>query len=668
MSSTTTDRRFGVNTGQAVKVPCIATTTANISLTGEQTIDGIACVSGDRVLVKNQTTASENGIYYVNTSSWTRSPDFDDINDVVEGTVIPVNRGTNNSDTAWRITNTGTITPGTTSLTFENAAFSASSSVSFLQYGTGAVSRTVQSKLRELVSVTDFGADITGTASSLTAFQNAVDSTPNSGIQLIFVPRGTYLGDMTTLSYGSRTLVIFVEDSGTVTYSTAAPANRQTSVANGALKVAVQTNTTATPMAIRGEVTINAGAGSGLPWAILGVASSYTTDSAKHGVGIYGQAVGYAGSSNTMWGGVFEAANARQDNADYGSTYGTQPDGLFNGLNGIEVDSVNNDPYDDSTTRRMGIQLVAYGGGESTNGFEIHAAADTGAHTHSGTAQAGAAGTITLAADASASANYYSSPRQCIVAIVSGTGSGQQRKITAYNGGTKVATTDSNWSTIPDATSAYVVFDIYNTGLWRRGIKIFSGALNITSGVGVDCASDCGSGFIVSGNTSIEDFGVRRTTANAAKIEIHVGSQTGAIFTQNTHAGDSAGATADVNYMTQQIGITSNATGSHSGYIRWMPTIGGSVAGAQYAFKIGNGVVLGDAGTLNEQGISTFNLLGGYYHTNNKVLGARSTGWTAATGTATRTTFDTATVTLPVLAEHVKALIDDFITHGTIGA
>jgi hypothetical protein len=47
---------------------------------------------------------------------------------------------------------------------------------------------------------------------------------------------------------------------------------------------------------------------------------------------------------------------------------------------------------------------------------------------------------------------------------------------------------------------------------------------------------------------------------------------------------------------------------------------------------------------------------------------AKRTGWTAATGTATRTTFVTGSVTLPVLAEHVKALIDDLTAYGLIGA
>lgn len=49
------------------------------------------------------------------------------------------------------------------------------------------------------------------------------------------------------------------------------------------------------------------------------------------------------------------------------------------------------------------------------------------------------------------------------------------------------------------------------------------------------------------------------------------------------------------------------------------------------------------------------------------VIGTRKTGWTAATGTATRGTFVTSTVTLPQLAERVKALLDDLIAHGMIG-
>lgn len=73
---------------------------------------------------------------------------------------------------------------------------------------------------------------------------------------------------------------------------------------------------------------------------------------------------------------------------------------------------------------------------------------------HSGTAQAGAAGTITLASGASSTNDYYNG---AVVSIYGGTGAGQSRKITAYVGSTRVATVDSNWVTTPDNTSTYFV-------------------------------------------------------------------------------------------------------------------------------------------------------------------------------------------------------------------
>ncbi len=73
---------------------------------------------------------------------------------------------------------------------------------------------------------------------------------------------------------------------------------------------------------------------------------------------------------------------------------------------------------------------------------------------HSGTAQAGAAGSITLAAGASASDDLYRGQR---VKIYGGLGAGQSRAITAYNGTTKVATVDRNWFVTPDNTSTYAI-------------------------------------------------------------------------------------------------------------------------------------------------------------------------------------------------------------------
>lgn len=122
MTTVSTSRRQGINSSAAVKLPCRAATTANITLSGEQTIDGVACVTGDRVLVKDQSTAANNGIYEVDTSTWTRSPDFDGTYDVVTGTLIGVTSGTVSANYFYNVTTTGTITIGTTSLAFALAS------------------------------------------------------------------------------------------------------------------------------------------------------------------------------------------------------------------------------------------------------------------------------------------------------------------------------------------------------------------------------------------------------------------------------------------------------------------------------------------------------------------------------------------------------------------
>jgi hypothetical protein len=120
---TQTDRINGVLTSLAIKAPVKAATTANITRSGEQTIDGVALVTGNRVLVKNQTDAEENGIYVVDTSSWERAADFDSARDAVYGTLVYVAGGTTNGDKWYRVSTADPFVIGTDDLSFTEATF-----------------------------------------------------------------------------------------------------------------------------------------------------------------------------------------------------------------------------------------------------------------------------------------------------------------------------------------------------------------------------------------------------------------------------------------------------------------------------------------------------------------------------------------------------------------
>ena len=104
--------------GLDVKDSVRAATTANITLSAPQTVDGVALVAGDRVLVKDQSTASANGIYVVAAGAWTRATDADSSVKVTPGMFTFVEEGTANADSGWVLTTNSPVTLGTTSLAF----------------------------------------------------------------------------------------------------------------------------------------------------------------------------------------------------------------------------------------------------------------------------------------------------------------------------------------------------------------------------------------------------------------------------------------------------------------------------------------------------------------------------------------------------------------------
>jgi hypothetical protein len=101
----------------AIKAPVRVATTANITLSGLQTIDGVTVVADDRVLVKDQTSGVDNGIYVASSSAWQRDEDFDGSYDVVQGTLISVSSGTLSGGAIYKLTTSSPVI-GTTTLSF----------------------------------------------------------------------------------------------------------------------------------------------------------------------------------------------------------------------------------------------------------------------------------------------------------------------------------------------------------------------------------------------------------------------------------------------------------------------------------------------------------------------------------------------------------------------
>jgi hypothetical protein len=103
--------------GIDAKASCVVATTANITLSGTQTIDGIAVSVGDRVLVKDQSTASQNGIYLCASSTWTRTTDANTWDELVAAFTF-IEKGTTQANNGYISTITAGGTLGTTAVTF----------------------------------------------------------------------------------------------------------------------------------------------------------------------------------------------------------------------------------------------------------------------------------------------------------------------------------------------------------------------------------------------------------------------------------------------------------------------------------------------------------------------------------------------------------------------
>lgn len=140
--------------GISWKQPVVCGTTTNITLSGLQTLDGVTVVAGDRVLVKSQSTTSQNGIYLASASAWTRSTDADTWNELISALVF-VESGSTLAGSAWYCTIQPGGTIGTTPITWSNFSVAATYAA-----GTG-------------LTLTDYVFSITNTGVTAAAYGSA---------------------------------------------------------------------------------------------------------------------------------------------------------------------------------------------------------------------------------------------------------------------------------------------------------------------------------------------------------------------------------------------------------------------------------------------------------------------------------------------------------------
>ena len=111
--------KTGLDFKDSVRLATTANGTLGSAFANGQSVDGTTLSTGDRILLKDQSTASENGIYTVNASGApTRATDFDSTAEVTAGAFVFVEAGTQNADSGFVLTTDGAITVGSTSIAF----------------------------------------------------------------------------------------------------------------------------------------------------------------------------------------------------------------------------------------------------------------------------------------------------------------------------------------------------------------------------------------------------------------------------------------------------------------------------------------------------------------------------------------------------------------------
>jgi hypothetical protein len=302
--------------GLSWKQPVRAATTANITLSGAQTIDTVPVVDGDRVLVKDQSTQADNGIYIVGTP-WTRSPDADTYDEMVSAMVFVESGGLAGAAFYCPIQPGGTL--GVTAITWSNFSVAGTyfagtglslaantfsitnTTVAAGSYGSGsAVGTFTVNAQGQLTAAADANIAIAGSAITSGTIDSARLSGSYSGI--------TGVGTLTNLTVSNPITGSITGNAGTATTATTATsATTATNIAGGAAaSIPVQTGAGVTsflPIGTNGQVLTIAGGVPSYATPTTGTVTSVTGTGTVSGISLSGTVTS---SGNLTLGGTLD--------------------------------------------------------------------------------------------------------------------------------------------------------------------------------------------------------------------------------------------------------------------------------------------------------------------------------------------------------------------------